>query len=829
MTANNSNGNSNSNDEEDRSRINSNNTIDNSNSNSSSSKSAREGRKCKRKRLDPSTSNVVVIGAGLAGLSAALSLRRAGFRHIEVYERDPSLDYQKEGYGLTLTYNPKGPLSDLGVLETVAQKDCPSRSHYLFRQEPPPPESESESESESSQQQVELEDENDHKVKVNTNDNNANVNDNGIPMGYFGNAFFGPSSSVSSATSRRRGYGQRGNLRVPRKVLRRILYEKLLQTQREQQQQQQQEKKHSDNDDDITTAAAAAAVYWNRSLIDFRWDESTQQYHLQFAASTSSSDNNENENENSSTTVATTADLLIAADGIRSTVLQKLYNKKIEEEQPLLTLCSAISSPPLPLPLPLPPPSIRDSPERYGLRSMGIRLILGIADGIDHPLLRERGFYTVDTKGHRLFTMPYQSNRFDDDVLDLDDNTTSSSSDNCGDPNEKKKAKQNRIMWQLSFSTANDPTTLDSASLRQYVLETFQSWHPPVLDLVRSTPPTSIWGTDLMDRDPRQVYQELIVGSSKKNGNGGKGSLRQPRLVVCGDALHSMSPFKGQGANQALADGPLLAKWLCKSSIDAALTNWWREALNRTVPVVEASRKAARDWHDPSRILKPSSDAGEEEYHGFAGVRSSAVPSLVEILRKRKIGPHLVAGGNGELDRRIRDVIQEHGWFDNNGDNGDNDDCENGSGNRAQEGKLTKEPSTQNSSSICGRVLLLAANGDTEGFRKMSLPSSSGGSNHQYCAAMVEARDEQGRSCLHLAAIGNHRFTCQWLLVELRVLEQWDDQSSSSSSGGSGSGGSGSGSGGGPMDIHGRTAYDYAVETGNRNLIHIFEVVMDGR
>jgi len=278
-----------------------------------------------------------------------------------------------------------------------------------------------------------------------------------------------------------------------------------------------------------------------------------------------------------------------------------------------------------------------------------------------------------------------------------------------------------------------------------------------------------------------------------------------------------MSPFKGQGANQALADGPLLAKWLSKSSVDAALTNWWRETLNRTAPVVEASRKAARDWHNPDRILGTDKE-DHQEYHGFAGVRASVVPRLVEVLRERKIGPHL----GGELDQSVRRVIQEHGWFEEESDN------ENKTENINVDHKERSLFRTQQQHSLCERVLRLARIGDTAGLRLMSLPSSSssssssgGGTNpHRSCVAMVDARDENGRTCLHLAALGNHEFTCQWLLVELRILEQWQGQKCDYNDNNNSCG---------PADAHGKTAHDYATETGNKILARMFETVMKGR
>lgn len=137
--------------------------------------------KRKRRRL-PHDAKIAIIGSGMGGLSAALSLKQAGFANVTVYERDAHFSERRDGYGLTLSYNEKGPLAKLGLLETVARVDCPSRSHYVFRPD-------------------------------------------GTILGYYGNAFH---NVGVEDLSQRRGLGQRGNLRVPRQVLRRIMMDELL-------------------------------------------------------------------------------------------------------------------------------------------------------------------------------------------------------------------------------------------------------------------------------------------------------------------------------------------------------------------------------------------------------------------------------------------------------------------------------------------------------------------------------------------------------------------------------------------------------------------------
>eukprot|EP00980_Cylindrotheca_fusiformis_P003489 scaffold781_cov132-Cylindrotheca_fusiformis.AAC.8 len=528
------------------------------------------------RRLDKEESHVVIIGSGLAGLSAAISLEQAGFSHVSIFERDDSFERQKEGYGLTLTYNPKGPLASLGLLQQVANEDCPSRSHYLFRQD-------------------------------------------GSIMGYFGNAF-----------SKHRGLGQRGNLRVPRKRLRKLLLDRLSHT----------------------------IVHWGHTLIDYEWNQETNQYTVLFEKR--STDTLED-----SCNISVTADLLVAADGIRSIVLKQVYaNSRLAENN-----------------------------ARAGLRPIGIRLILGIAE-FSHPLLRERGFYTLDGK-HRLFTMPFESNRFD-------------------------KSKSNRIMWQLSLSNededsdeneeSNSKKNLDPISLRQYVLDTCDQWHDPVKAMVNSTPLETIWGRDLMDRDPRQV-QRLIQEQQVR------------RLVAIGDALHSMSPFKGQGANQALKDGPLLAHWLQKASIDSAITSFWREVVQRTAPVVEASRRAARELHTKEVL---------HDNHEFAGLKPDCVTSFLSQLKNERVGANLGA----KLDEAVQHVIEKRSDI------------------------VAVEESEQRvgaKEQLC--ALRFAAAGDLEGLRQLTLD--------KHWESIRVARDSEGRSCLHLAAQGGHALTCKWLLAEV--------------------------------------------------------------
>ena len=575
--------------------------------------------KRKRRRL-PHDAKIAIIGSGMGGLSAALSLKQAGFINVTVYERDAHFSERRDGYGLTLSYNEKGPLAKLGLLETVARVDCPSRSHYVFQPD-------------------------------------------GTILGYYGNAFH---NVGVEDISQRRGLGQRGNLRVPRQVLRRIMMDELLAT------------PPSTADADGITCTGKAKIEWGKRLVSF--DDRV----MKMAGGNSFTCDNDGNGQGvvhiafeDGTTEE--VDLLIGSDGIRSTVTRSLLSKS---KLPVDT-------------------DLNDG----GLSYLGIMIVLGITNNFYHPLLDERGFYTLDGS-NRLFTMPFEGNKLDDAMN--------------GDGTNNPKPHR-RYMWQLSWYEPDEEKsrTLSQAgpnALIDEVKRRCRDWHEPVLDMVSTTDPKNVWGTGLQDRDPEQL---MSLVPAFRSGS-------QSRVVVLGDAVHAMSCFKGQGANQALTDGPLLASWLEKSSIDSAIRGFMREMVARTKEKVSASREAASFLHSPA-VLDHSED--------FSGVQAEMVPQFLDLLAKKNIGASLAE----KLDSSIGTFL------------------------KGEEGKrfvsVASEPAEDEKSSkksdlLRGQALACAEQGDSAGLRR--LPPY----------IIHTALDSDQRNCLHLAARGGHYYTCRYLITE---------------------------------------------------------------
>jgi 2-polyprenyl-6-methoxyphenol hydroxylase-like FAD-dependent oxidoreductase len=283
-------------------------------------------------------------------------------------------------------------------------------------------------------------------------------------------------------------------------------------------------------------------INWNHKLIDYQKTDNGQ-LDLRFEAN--------------GKTVHQTADLIVGADGIRSTVRKLMLGS---DDQPL--------------------------------RYLDCMVILGICplDAIENStsgLLDNASVFQTANGHERMYMMPYS---------------------------------QNVIMWQFSFpiteSKAKALTQFGSSTLKIEALQRIKNWHDPIPQILNATDKGLISGYPVYDRDVAS-YSAFIKQSEKEVYAEHSRITKVENTTIIGDAAHPMSPFKGQGANQALLDALALARAIsdgCQS-----IPNWRQQGLrttilndfecgmmHRTAVKVKDSADAAKFLH--SKIALDSSD-----------------------------------------------------------------------------------------------------------------------------------------------------------------------------------------------------------------------------
>ena len=151
------------------------------------------------------------------------------------------------------------------------------------------------------------------------------------------------------------------------------------------------------------------------------------------------------------------------------------------------------------------------------------------------------------------------------------------------------------VMWQLSFPMPEKEAKALSAQGAQALKEEASrrcQWHDPIPQILAATQEALVSGYPAYDRAP--LKSELLE----------KGA----QVTLIGDAAHPMSPFKGQGANQALLDALSLARGITKGCRplsqwreagvrESVLTEFEAEMLERSAKKVKESREAAEFLH----------------------------------------------------------------------------------------------------------------------------------------------------------------------------------------------------------------------------------------
>jgi len=183
-------------------------------------------------------------------------------------------------------------------------------------------------------------------------------------------------------------------------------------------------------------------------------------------------------------------------------------------------------------------------------------------EGIDSDLLDSATVFQTANGNERIYIMPYTADS---------------------------------VMWQLSFPMPEGEAKMLSALGTQALKEEASrrtQWHDPIPQIIAATQEAQISGYPVYDRE---LLDSTLLSKAKQ-------------VTLIGDAAHPMSPFKGQGANQALLDALALARGISKGCRpmsewrkvgirESVLNEFESEMLERSAIKVKDSAEAAQFLH----------------------------------------------------------------------------------------------------------------------------------------------------------------------------------------------------------------------------------------
>jgi len=454
------------------------------------------------------------------------------------------------------------------------------------------------------------------KDDINTRHNCVNSCENNNRSKSF-EANAGTSSRTKQRPVRAKNKKRRQNLHVPRQILRLALMEALKEASDVHGEEAGVLSKNSALNSDSTRhkrTAKAKHLHDNHNTVNISWghklvniqplnnSSSTNDVQLTFEVVDESGSNKR--------IINSQANLVVGCDGIRSSVREQLFranaiaNDKFDEREDDNSSDSALNA----------------------LRYLNCFVILGICP-LENLFSKEGERVEVD------FLQQQKENLIGISPL-LDGKTVFQTADGTTRiylmPYSKKN---NEYMWQLSFPVDDEELAIGlsrrgSKALKEEALKRCQSWHTPIPEILKSTPVELVSGYPVYDREiltadslvacRENVSEKFPSQKDEKYRSGADNSIDSHNhfsidcnsipITLLGDAAHPMSPFKGQGANQALLDALSLARSLYRihgieeRSIEEALKHYESEMLDRSAKKVRASSEAAQFLHSDIAI-----------------------------------------------------------------------------------------------------------------------------------------------------------------------------------------------------------------------------------
>jgi 2-polyprenyl-6-methoxyphenol hydroxylase-like FAD-dependent oxidoreductase len=132
-------------------------------------------------------------------------------------------------------------------------------------------------------------------------------------------------------------------------------------------------------------------------------------------------------------------------------------------------------------------------------------------------------------------------------------------------------------IWGARQNFPRDPTGLSGEQLRELGLEITRDWHPHLRALIRMTEPSTIHDVKMRTSVPLTPWTSSNV-------------------TLLGDAVHTMTPGRGAGANTALRDAALLGRMLVEADqgqkpLLEAIHAYEVEMLRYSAEAVQESKK----------------------------------------------------------------------------------------------------------------------------------------------------------------------------------------------------------------------------------------------